>query len=218
MLAPISFMVSEGWVSLLEASEAKNASDWLLQLHLGVALTETEFKANGSTDFARARARFSRSMELLPNPIAARCLAVTAPTVQTSWAKPKAFNASWALARKALASDSTPAATGTGSALNVASALAEEITRFLLQNGTGLGGGSGEVLESFLAEIEALGRPAISQRDSSQRESPCGLRPRPCGDGTQRYSRVHGARAPCQLTLRHALGRAGGARPPVDRG
>ena len=55
-----------------------------------------------------------------------------------------------------------------GSALNVASALAAEIARFLLQNAQGLGGvvRRNVLLADFLTEVERIGLPEVASRDS----------------------------------------------------
>ena len=47
--------------------------------------------------------------------------------------------------------------------LNLLSALAEEICRFLLQN-VGVGGAS--AIAEFVAQVQGLGLPAVQRRDS----------------------------------------------------
>jgi hypothetical protein len=183
VVAPSSFMVAAEWVALMEHAAAMEGGRdcWLLQLHLGVAMTEAEFRADGLTTFPRAREHFERSMDLRPNPVAARCLATTSRTAMDAWAM---FNASWVLACQALTAAerqwSADAADhggidSTGSALNVASALAEEVARFLLQNAESLGGTTrrNELLTRFVASVDAVakkgavaGVAALAVRDS----------------------------------------------------
>ena len=77
---PPSYQTDPEWVEILLASEAKHPS-WLHPLLIGIA--EAEHAASESApypDFKRARELFAKSMDRKPNAIAARSLAVTAPT------------------------------------------------------------------------------------------------------------------------------------------
>lgn len=75
-LAP-SFQISPEWTELVSRSK----DTWLRSLLLGISETEhAGGQAQQEPDFGPAIAHFARSLALKNNPVAARCLAVTAPT------------------------------------------------------------------------------------------------------------------------------------------
>jgi len=97
-------------------------------------------------DLVSARESFARSLELKPNPIAARCLAVSAPTATEAAGN---FSLAWQYAREQ-ASNSTELLTS----------LSSEIAGFYLSSPkleAGLDPGS--ELDAFLAQLEDAGVP-----------------------------------------------------------
>jgi len=74
---PVSYQTTDGWLKLIESS-AETSLTWLHALHLAVAYTE-----RGAMDLPVTL--FSKSMEMKPNPIAARCLAVLQKTEDAAW-------------------------------------------------------------------------------------------------------------------------------------
>jgi len=65
---PLSYMTTDPWLELIESSSEKDMT-WLHALHLGVAYAERG-------DIDKPKKLFQKSIDLLDNPIAHRCLAV----------------------------------------------------------------------------------------------------------------------------------------------
>lgn len=75
---PVSYQTTDRWLALLEASAAKYGMTWLHALHLGICYAERG-------DISGPVALFSQSLQLKPNPVAARCLAVLQQTQTAAW-------------------------------------------------------------------------------------------------------------------------------------
>ena len=76
---PLSYQTTDSWRDLIEASSLREPGmTWLHALHLGVCSAE-----RGNRD--EPQTYFSMSFDLLPNPIAARCLAVLCTSTTDAW-------------------------------------------------------------------------------------------------------------------------------------
>jgi len=87
-LLPLSYQTTDGWLALLRASAASKGMTWLHALHIAVCLTERG-------DVEEPRRLFQQSLDMHPNPISARCLAVLSSTQEEAW---PFFQDAWALA------------------------------------------------------------------------------------------------------------------------
>jgi len=141
-----SFMLDDGdgsglWMKRVRSSKPT----WLRSLLLGVASAERAGgMAQQAPDLAEARALFAESYRLKPNPLAARCLAVSAPTQA---AAARNFSAAWALAK------------GVKGELDLQQALASEIAAFQLARTDDAPAAAAE-LDAFLASLEGGGAAA----------------------------------------------------------
>ncbi len=115
---PLSYQTTDAWCSLLELSAEKNGMTWLHALHIGICLAERG-------DIEEPKALFSKSFELKPNPIAARCLAVLSSTSEEAWPH---FEVAWSLLRSSFAAD-------TDSYFRLTTNLVSEMSFFLQQAG-----------------------------------------------------------------------------------
>jgi len=88
-LTPLSYMVREEWLSILDLSGRLYGYTWLHNLHLGVARAEMG-------DVAGPRQLFQSSMDMKASPITARNLAVLSSDYQAAY---NYFMTAWALAR-----------------------------------------------------------------------------------------------------------------------
>lgn len=135
-----SFQIDALWEGHLRAA----ADTWLRSVLLGVAAAE---HAGGSAqqhpDLAPARAHWAHSHKLRPNAIAARCLAVSAPSAgeAAQW-----FAVSWQLALSHAVGN-----------IDLVVALANEICGFHLQQIAGGNSSAGPALDAFLASVETEG-------------------------------------------------------------
>eukprot|EP01038_Epipyxis_sp_PR26KG_P014959 gene14959-20124_t len=75
---PISYQTTDRWLEKLEQSASKFGMTWLHALYIGIALTE-----RGET--VKTKELFTLSMNLKPNPVAARCLAVLQTSEDDAW-------------------------------------------------------------------------------------------------------------------------------------
>lgn len=75
---PLSYQTTDAWLELLQLSSVKYGMTWLHALHIGIALTE-----RGEVDGSLLL--FEQSMDLFPNPIAARCIGVLQTTSELAW-------------------------------------------------------------------------------------------------------------------------------------
>lgn len=87
-LLPLSYQTTDGWLALLRKSAAERGMTWLHALHIAVCLTE-----RGDVD--EPRKLFQQSLDMHPNPIAARCLGVLSATQEEAWPY---FENAWGLA------------------------------------------------------------------------------------------------------------------------
>ena len=88
-MIPPSYQVADAW--MVEVKRSKPT--WLRALYLGIGSMETAgAHAEQNPDFAEARAYLGESYRLKANPIAARCLAVSAPTPEQA---ARNFSAAW---------------------------------------------------------------------------------------------------------------------------
>lgn len=142
LAVPPSFQTDGPWLVLVSRSR----SSWLRSLLLGIAEAEhAGGQAQQQPDFAAARASFAQSYALQPNPVAARCMAVSAPTATQAATN---FSTAWALAL------ALPAAQPRREELMVA--LAAEICSFylgLLPSSALPSGVAGRELDNFLRSI-----------------------------------------------------------------
>ena len=140
LVYPPSYQCAPEWVDILLESEAKHPS-WLHPLLLGVA--EAEHAASGSApypDFGLARGLFAKSMDRKPNPVAARSLAVTAPTAADAG---RMFEKAWALALDQAPHDA-----------DLLASLSTELVSFLLSQRTP-GNTSDTALQTFVDALPA---------------------------------------------------------------
>lgn len=84
---PLSYQTTDHWLAILQQSANTHGMTWLHALHIGIALTE-----RGAIE--EPRSLFQKSMELNPNPIAARCLAVLSSSPSDAW---QTFQRAWSL-------------------------------------------------------------------------------------------------------------------------
>jgi len=75
---PLSYQTTDRWLNVVENSVKTQGLTWLHALHLGIAYTERGF-------ISEPKKYFSKSFEMKPNPIAARCLAVLQTTADDAW-------------------------------------------------------------------------------------------------------------------------------------
>ena len=75
---PVSYQTTDKWLNLLMKSSTEGKMSWLTALHIGICLTERGF-------VTEPLQYFQMSMDLKPNPIAARCIAVLQKTTTDAW-------------------------------------------------------------------------------------------------------------------------------------
>jgi len=144
---PPSYQISKVWMDELRRAKPT----WLGSLYLGIGSMEMAGgQAQQQPDFTEGRAYFKESFHLKKNPIAARCLAVSAPTPLEAASN---FSTAWDLAVTASASalPSSPSSSLKPSGLmeTLLIALASEICSFYLEEGYG------KHLDAFLAKVDA---------------------------------------------------------------
>ena len=83
---PVSYQTTDLWLAKLEESAEKHGMTWLHALHLGICYTERG-------DIDKPKQLFAQSLELKPNPIAARNLAVLSATAEEAYPY---YEAAWA--------------------------------------------------------------------------------------------------------------------------
>lgn len=122
---PQSYQTTDRWLKVLETSANKFGTSWLHALHLGIAYTERG-------DMIKPKKYFLRSMELKPNPIAARCLGVLQSEPEDAW---RYLSQAWSLSAGADDSSSMPGfisdAQEEGTRSRVALNLVTELSFFL---------------------------------------------------------------------------------------
>jgi len=77
-LIPLSYQTTDSWFELLQASATKYGMTWLHALHIGIGAAERG-------EISRPLTLFQQSMDLYPNPIAARNMAVLQSTAEDAW-------------------------------------------------------------------------------------------------------------------------------------
>jgi hypothetical protein len=75
---PLSYQTTDKWVSVIEKSAEKNGMTWLHALFLGISYAERGLVAEPIK-------YFETSINLKPNPVAYRCLAVLQSTTKDAW-------------------------------------------------------------------------------------------------------------------------------------
>ena len=75
---PTSYQTTDGWYLLLQKSATEKGASWLHHIHLGI---------NGAErgDIEDPINHFKAAMDLKPNPISARCIAVLSKTQEEAW-------------------------------------------------------------------------------------------------------------------------------------
>lgn len=94
-VTPLSYQTTDRWVKVIEDSAQKYGMTWLHALHLGIAYAERG-------DIDKPKQLFALSIELKPNPIAMRCLAVLSSTYEEAWPY---FKKAWSLTKAMSPSD-----------------------------------------------------------------------------------------------------------------
>lgn len=89
-VTPLSFQTTDRWLKVIEDSAAKFGMTWLHALHLGIAYTERG-------DVEKPLRYFQTSMDLKPNVVAARCIALLQQNRKDSWSH---YQTAWRLARE----------------------------------------------------------------------------------------------------------------------
>ena len=75
---PTSYQTTDPWHVLITKSAEDHKATWLHHLYLGINLAERG-------NLAEPIDHFTRSLEMKPNPVAARCLAVLSQTQEDAW-------------------------------------------------------------------------------------------------------------------------------------
>jgi len=91
---PISYQTTDGWFQKVKESSLTGMT-WLHALHLAIGHIE-----RGDIDYPKLLLK--QSMELFPNPIAARCLAVLSSTADEAWPH---YELAWSLSQTSFLKD-----------------------------------------------------------------------------------------------------------------
>lgn len=75
---PTSYQTTDSWYELLQKSALEHSATWMHHLFLGIARAERG-------DIKEPLEHFKASLELKPNPVAARCVAVLQQTAEDAW-------------------------------------------------------------------------------------------------------------------------------------
>lgn len=84
---PLSYQTTDRWLNVIQKSSDTHGLTWLHALHLGIASTE-----RGNLD--EPKKYFQKSLDMKPNPVAARCLAVLSSTPEEAWPH---YEQAWAI-------------------------------------------------------------------------------------------------------------------------
>ena len=77
-MLPLSYQTTDNWLDVLMKSSTEGKMTWLHALHIGICLTERGL-------VTEPLQYFQTSMDMKPNPIAARCIAVLQKTTADAW-------------------------------------------------------------------------------------------------------------------------------------
>ena len=130
---PTSYQTTDAWFQLIQKSAEKFGMSWLHALHIGIGMTE-----RGA--ITEPTSLFTRSLELHPNPVAARCLAVLSSTPEAAW---PLFQQAWTISQTTI-TDATIYK-------RMTSNLVTEISFFLQQS---FGDGSTQEMLSWLPMVK----------------------------------------------------------------